>query len=132
MSVMRSRQQKLSEKADEERMLRLAAAIYARQKHETITSPNLFYCFVNISKYTSVFKFYIVPSRVVAKYVKEQHAFWLEMKRKEGKEVKDTDMRILRIGTKDEKYPVPTPLAEQYENNWGICVVTSKSREEGE
>jgi hypothetical protein len=127
---MRSRQQKLSEKADEERMLRLAAAIYARQKHETITSPNLFYCFVNISKYTSVFKFYIVPSRVVAKYVKEQHAFWLEMKRKEGKEVKDTDMRILRIGTKDEKYPVPTPLAN--ENNWGICIVTSKSREEGE
>jgi hypothetical protein len=102
------------------------------KKHETITSPNLFYCFVNISKDTSVFKFYIVPSRVVAKYVKEQHAFWLEMKRKEGKEVKDTDMRILRIGTKDEKYPVPTPFAEQYENNWGICVVTSKSREEGE
>jgi hypothetical protein len=88
------------------------------KKHEAITSPNLFYCFVNISKDTSVFKFYIVPSRVVAKYVKEQHAFWLDMKRKEGKEVKDTDMRILRIGTKAEKYPVPTPLAEQYENNW--------------
>jgi hypothetical protein len=25
---------------------------------------------------------------------------------------------FLRNTTKDEKYPVPTPLAEQYENNW--------------
>jgi hypothetical protein len=41
MSVMRSRQQKLSEKADEERMLRLAAAIYARQSFEVLAMAEL-------------------------------------------------------------------------------------------
>jgi len=41
------------------------------EKHEEIVSSGLFYCFVNISKDTDQFKFYIVPSRVVAKYVKE-------------------------------------------------------------
>jgi hypothetical protein len=38
------------------------------KKHESVEAKNLFYCFVNISKDTSVFKFYILPSKVVAKY----------------------------------------------------------------
>jgi hypothetical protein len=88
------------------------------KKHEDITSPNLFYCFVNISKSSSEFKFYIVPSKVVAKYVREEHALWLKVKKEEGNKAKETDMRIFRIGTKDEKYAVPTPAAEIYENNW--------------
>src|SRR6266478_7495581 len=37
------------------------------KKSETINSPSLFYCFVNISKDTRLFKFYIVPSAVVAR-----------------------------------------------------------------
>src|SRR6266568_903518 len=31
-------------------------------KHETITDPNLFYCFVNIEKEANSFRFFIVPS----------------------------------------------------------------------
>ena len=88
------------------------------KKHENISSPTLFYCFVNISKNTSLFKFYIVPSKVVAEYVKEQHVLWLAEKKKEGKKVKNLDVRIFRIGIRDEKYPIATPLAEEYENNW--------------
>jgi hypothetical protein len=88
------------------------------KKHETIMSPKLFYCFVNISKDTSLFKFYVVPSNVVAKYVKEQHALWLKMHKDEGKVVKESDMRIFRIGQQNEKYRVSTPTAEQYESNW--------------
>src|SRR5207247_491184 len=61
--------------------------------HETIMSPKLFYCFVNISKDTSLFKFYVVPSNVVAKYVKEQHALWLKTHKDEGKVVKESDIR---------------------------------------
>ncbi len=75
------------------------------KKHEAITLPHLFYCFVNISKDTSVFKFYIVPSRVVAKYVKEQHAFWLEMKRREGKELKILLCGFLGWGPKTRNTP---------------------------
>lgn len=86
------------------------------KKHETIDDPNLFYCFVNISKDTSVFKFYIVPSDIVASYVKEEHALWLKADRKH----KDSLMRMFRIGLEKEKYQVPTPVAEKYENNWAF------------
>jgi hypothetical protein len=54
------------------------------KKHERIKDPDLFYCFVNIEKQTNIFNFYIVPSRVVAKYVAEQHQHWLAAKKKEG------------------------------------------------
>lgn len=88
------------------------------KKHEEIIDPDLFYCFVNIGKQTNIFKFYIVPSKIVAKYVKEEHQHWLGEKKKEGKKVKDAEMRILRMGLKGEEYIVSTPTAEQYEDNW--------------
>lgn len=89
-----------------------------KKAHEQIVAPNLFYCFVNIGKNTNLFRFYIVPSRLVAEYVKGEHSYWLKMKKKEGKKVKDTDMRIFRIGLKGEEYKVQTPTAEEYEDNW--------------
>lgn len=88
------------------------------KKHESMIDSSLFYCFVIICEPTSSFNFYIVPSRVVARYVKKQHEFWLNQKRKEGKNVKDTEMRIFRMGFKGNKYRVATPLIERYENNW--------------
>ena len=88
------------------------------KKHETIVDPSLFYCFVLINEPKSTFQFYIVPSRVVAKHVREQHRFWLRVKHKEGKKVKDSKMRVFRIGLKGNKYRVATPLAEEYEKNW--------------
>jgi hypothetical protein len=88
------------------------------KNHETIIDPNLFYCFVNIDKKTNIFKYYIVPSLVVAKYVKDQHKLFLEMKKIEGRKVKNTSMRLFRIGIKNEKYLISTPTTEKYENNW--------------
>jgi hypothetical protein len=90
------------------------------KKHEDIGIPTLFYCFVNISKDTNAFKFYIVPSKVVARYVREEHQLWLDEKKKEGKKVEDTDMRLFRIGLKAEKYPIETPTIEKYEDNWAF------------
>jgi len=92
------------------------------KKHETITASNLFYCFVHISRETNNFKFYIVPSKVVAKYVREQHQFWLRESERTGKTVKDTDMRLFRIGSKDCKNKIFTPPVEKYENNWDFNV----------
>jgi hypothetical protein len=89
-----------------------------KKMHETIKDPDLFYCFVNIGKPSNVFKFYIVPSAVVARYVKDEHSYWLRVKRREGKKVKDTDMRQFRIGLKKEPYALSTPFAERYEDNW--------------
>ena len=91
------------------------------QKHESINDPTLFYCFVSIPQDSSAFKFYIVPSKVVARYVAEEHRLWLREKKKEGKRVKDTDMRVFRIGLKGEKYSITTPTDEQFENNWDFA-----------
>ncbi len=84
------------------------------EKHEKISDPNLFYCFVEISDDAQRFRFFIVPSRVVAKYVREQHNVWL----KHGHSKTTTTMRQFRLGTKEEKYPIATPTVEEYENNW--------------
>lgn len=88
------------------------------KKHETLIDSSLFYCFVIISEAKSTFKFYVVPSKVVARYVKEEHAHWLKETKKEGKKVKDSKIRVFRIGIKGNKYGLATPLAERYENKW--------------
>jgi len=87
------------------------------KNHEDIVDPNLFYCFVNITgeKGTS-FRFFIVPSGVVAEYVKSQHQYWLDQDAKH----KDTAMRQFRLGIDEGGYPISTPLAKQYEDKWSL------------
>jgi hypothetical protein len=50
--------------------------------------------------------------------VEEEHQCFLGEKRNEGKKGKNTDIPIFRIGFGKEKYPIVTPLAETYKNNW--------------
>ena len=90
------------------------------EKHEVITDPNLFYCFVNIEKETNSFRFFILPSKVVAEYVRNQHKYWLN--RDEGKHtgVNPTTMRAFRIGIDKTGYTIPTPLIKDYENRWDL------------
>lgn len=88
------------------------------EKHETIEDPNLFYCFVNIEKHAQTFRFFIIPSRVVARYVREEHQHWLERSHGEHREVRSTTMRQFRLGLDDGGYAIETPLAKVYENNW--------------
>ena len=47
------------------------------EKHEEMRDPTLFYCFVNISEDTKLFRYFIVPSPIVADYVSRQHQLWL-------------------------------------------------------
>lgn len=86
------------------------------QKHEDIIDPKLFYVFVNITHNTNMMRFFVLPSEVVAKYVKEQHAYWLKSGEERG--VQDSNMRTFRIGLDDAEYAVPTPLAKEFENKW--------------
>jgi hypothetical protein len=95
------------------------------KKHETIMSPNLFYAFVNISKDDNTFRYYVVPSSVVAKYVKEQHICWLKADHK--KAIKEGDMRIFRIGRRGEQCPISIPTEEQYKDNWKFNSTTSET-----
>lgn len=86
-----------------------------RAKHESIVRPNLWYCFVRIQAQTKVTRFFVVPSNVVAEYVRAQHQLWLD---EEGMNHRDNDMRNFRLGRRGEKYIISTPTVEQYEDNW--------------
>jgi hypothetical protein len=91
------------------------------RKHETISMPDLFYCFVHInsprtepSKYS--FRYFVVPSKIVAAYVHDEHALWL----RDDPAHKTGDRRLFRIGLEnDREIEVPAPLGSLYENNWG-------------
>lgn len=84
------------------------------EKHEKMDDPSLFFCFVNISRDSKNFRFYIVPSAVVADYVRRQHKHWLSA----NGERTDSKFRTFRLGRESEKYPIPTPTVEQYEDKW--------------
>jgi hypothetical protein len=87
------------------------------EKHEEMRDPTLFYCFVNIGEDTKRFRFFIVPSDVVADYVSKQYQLWLKDKETHSRE---NTMRTFRIGYANEKYPIPTPIADEYEDKWAI------------
>jgi hypothetical protein len=84
------------------------------EKHEKISRPELWYCFVAIDLSTQNARFFIVPSSIVSKYVKDEHLLWLDM----TLNGKDTSMRLFRIGLRGVKYKIFTPTAEEYEDNW--------------
>lgn len=92
------------------------------KKHESITDPNLFYCFVNIARETNRFDFYIVPSAIVADYVRAQHQYWLDATAIDHRKGVDTDIRRFRLGVDETEYSIETPLEGDFENNWEILL----------
>ena len=63
-------------------------------KHETISSPTLFYAFVDfgLDAFSSP-KVYVVPSAIVAEVVRASHQAWLSQPGKGGKPHKDGPLR---------------------------------------
>ncbi len=62
------------------------------KKSEDYYSPKHFYVFVSLNGIEQP-KFFIVPSKIVAKTVKKSHQKWLHGKSKTGKKRKDSSMR---------------------------------------
>jgi hypothetical protein len=81
------------------------------EKHERLSEPNLFYCFVALQGQTTLPRFFVAPSQPVAKYVRWQHGHWLSTRKTP---VKSTTHRKFRI-------PIEDP--EKYENNWKVFEV---------
>lgn len=77
-------------------------------KHETLFDDRLIYCFVFLQETTQLPKFFILPSREVAKYVKWQHEYWLSTRKNP---VKATSIRNFRIEVSDPN---------GYEDNWSL------------
>lgn len=67
---------------------------HMRPKHETMTSPRLFYVFLNIEDPLDAIA-YVVPSAKVAEVVRVTHEVWLKTPGKDGKPHKDSDFRRL-------------------------------------
>jgi hypothetical protein len=85
-------------------------------KHETSVDPKLFYCFVSIARNTQVFDFFVVPSAVVAKFVKESHRYWLSA----DPTHKDSRIRLFLLGLKDDSHPFEMPAGEDYRARWDL------------
>lgn len=78
------------------------------EKAEDFYADSLFYVFVNLKHQQERPDFYIVPSKVVAAYVKTTHQEWLKSPGKRGQAHKDNPVRKFR----DEK--------EQYRDRWDL------------
>ena len=65
-------------------------------KAEGFTPKNHFYVFVRLGKSTDRPAYHIVPSKVVANYVKRRHRAWLNGKKPDGGQRKDSAMRKFR------------------------------------
>lgn len=63
------------------------------KKGENYQAENLFYVFVNLNNNKRPPDFFIVPSTVVAKYIKEKHQDWLRTPGKNGRKHKDNTLR---------------------------------------
>jgi len=64
------------------------------RKHEDITPPSLFYCFVDFGDgKESIPVTFIVPSKIVAEVLKWTHQAWLQKPGKNNRAHKDTDFR---------------------------------------
>lgn len=85
-------------------------------KHESNTDPTLFYCFVSIAENTHHFDFYIVPSAIVSKFIKESHQYWLN----HGRDRQDTTLRSFMLGKKGESYNLDIPFADDFKNKWEV------------
>ena len=88
------------------------------EKNESIINDKLLYCLVSIDSKTNIFSYYIVPSKIVANYLKAEAKLWFGAEKR--KITKTAGMRHFRLGVKNFNYKIPTPIANDYKNNWNL------------
>ncbi|OGV63043.1 MAG: aspartate ammonia-lyase [Lentisphaerae bacterium RIFOXYA12_FULL_48_11] len=86
------------------------------EKAEKSHSNSLFYIFVNLSDAGRLPDYYVVPSRVVASYVKRTHREWLAKRGRHGRKHRDNPMRHF----KDE--------IEVYRDRWDLLKLSKKRK----
>lgn len=63
------------------------------------------------------FVYYIIPSKEIAKHVKESHFIWKNRKRKDGQPRKDTSLRMIEI---PPRKCVNGWSIDKYKNRWDL------------
>jgi hypothetical protein len=86
-----------------------------RQKSEYSRDPNLFYCFVRYEANDQKYEFFVVPNKVVTKYLKAQRELYL-LSHKKAK----TEIGMFRIGLDGVDPPIATPKKKAFENKWAL------------
>ena len=87
-------------------------------KHESETSKNFFYCFVDMNNETS--KIYVIPALTVATIIKEDYVTWLNAPGKDGKRHNPTNMRTLCYQYKPELKSAPAGWMDKYLERWDL------------
>jgi hypothetical protein len=99
-----------------------------KDKHEKLEGERMFYCFVDLKKDpTASPDIYIVPSKVVARVLKETHKIWMDQPGKGGRKHNDSTMRrfkpdystTLKLSEKQKK-ALGKGWMKQYKENWSV------------
>jgi hypothetical protein len=94
---------------------------HMKPKHEELSSPNSFYCFVDFgASLTEQPKCWVVPSAVVADALRTTHRAWLNMPGKKGQAHKDSNVRRLLPHYKVLESQYPLGWLDQYREAWAL------------
>lgn len=66
------------------------------EKAETNKAENLFYAFVNLGNLEELPSYHIVPSGIVARFIRRNHKRYVRTPGRDGRMRKDTGMRLFR------------------------------------
>ena len=72
------------------------------KKDETLYATDLFYAFVRLNEMKEPPEYWIIPSTIVSKVIRDRHEIWLKTPGRKGQPHKDTDLR--RFITKNDQY----------------------------
>ncbi|MFW9971908.1 MAG: hypothetical protein ACFFDF_17095 [Candidatus Odinarchaeota archaeon] len=90
-----------------------AKKIVMTEKAETLIDDYLYYAFVRLNAPDGVPDFWIVPSKIVAEVIKQNHQSWLKETSKNGKPHKDSKMRGFSLV---QKHGFPNDWEKQLES----------------
>lgn len=87
-------------------------------KHEDVAEADLFYCFVDLEEEHPMV--YVIPSKVVAKVIKEGHAKWLRTPGAKGQKHNDSDMRSISNAPRLSNKYAPEGWMDKYLEKWEL------------
>ena len=87
-------------------------------KHESISEKDLFYCFVNLELISP--SVYVIPSRIVAKVVRDSHGEWLKTPGQKGQKHNDTEMRRIKNDYGPNFKSIKTGWMDKYLEAWEL------------
>jgi hypothetical protein len=94
------------------------------EKHEEMSEPNLFYCFVNLLDINP--EVYVIPSNLIAEIIKSGHQIWLETPGRKNQKHNNSSMRMISDNPGiDLKFAQPGWM-DEYLENWDLILGLKK------